>query len=699
MQKYMNAYLGPTGLAIRKAVVTVTKADGTPAVIYSGNGVTPIESLLTGDDGEFAFYAENGRYNITLKKRGLRDESVTDVQIFDPADDPGVREETLAAATGSSLMGFKQAGTGAAARTVQDKLRESVTPQDFGAIGDGVADDTAAMQKAINTGCARIPTGTYLHTGLTFPPNASIIGEGSSRSVLTLAPGANKDVLCAENAYTLFGSNLSSGTNGFHISGITLDGNRANQAPADANLCNGLAYYGCDYILNDVLIRNVKGHGIRSEWYQYGEGVGGMESTMIDVTVDTVGRHGWWFKGPHDHYAQCLIVIDASQESDNTYCGVYTEGYSNGRFINAHTWHRSGATNRVKFGFSSGGSNELISPHLEGGRAQLEHRGNGDRVVAPNIYAHYGSAGTAMVVFAGNENIHSGSRYVATTGADCYALEFKASASGNRIEGYFGNFNIRSPFLFTADGGFNTIRGQGYCAAGGATAFGGTMANSTSVDYIQGGTSISTSSNAPPGFSRSISIGGVAALLIDSSLRWLKKATSAVLFGTTTPSVQLHGLNNDDPSLGLANWANDVTQPILRSLKSRGGAVGVHGLVQNNDVVLNIDGFASEGAQYGRVARIKYEVDGVAAAGSLPGRITFSTALAGFVGDAERMRIDNAGNLGLGGASFGGGARVFFLANATAPTSNPAGGGIFYVESGALKYRGTSGTTTTIAPA
>jgi hypothetical protein len=36
---------------------------------------------------------------------------------------------------------------------------------------------------------------------------------------------------------------------------------------------------------------------------------------------------------------------------------------------------------------------------------------------------------------------------------------------------------------------------------------------------------------------------------------------------------------------------------------------------------------------------------------------------------------------------------------ATVPTSNPVGGGILYVESGALKYRGSSGTITVIAPA
>lgn len=50
--------------------------------------------------------------------------------------------------------------------------------------------------------------------------------------------------------------------------------------------------------------------------------------------------------------------------------------------------------------------------------------------------------------------------------------------------------------------------------------------------------------------------------------------------------------------------------------------------------------------------------------------------------------------------SFGSGAKVMFIPNATTvPTTNPTGGGILYVEAGALKYRGSSGTVTTIAAA
>jgi hypothetical protein len=56
--------------------------------------------------------------------------------------------------------------------------------------------------------------------------------------------------------------------------------------------------------------------------------------------------------------------------------------------------------------------------------------------------------------------------------------------------------------------------------------------------------------------------------------------------------------------------------------------------------------------------------------------------------------------LGSGTLSVGGGSAVIGIANAsTIPTSNPTAGGILYVEAGALKYRGSSGTITTLGAA
>ena len=64
------------------------------------------------------------------------------------------------------------------------------------------------------------------------------------------------------------------------------------------------------------------------------------------------------------------------------------------------------------------------------------------------------------------------------------------------------------------------------------------------------------------------------------------------------------------------------------------------------------------------------------------------------------VRINSGGSIGLNTNDFGGGVNVMAIGNAgTVPNANPTGGGVLYVEAGALKYRGSSGTITTIANA
>lgn len=66
-------------------------------------------------------------------------------------------------AAGSSLVGFVQAGTDAVVRTLQDKNRESVSPEDFGAKCNGLVDDGIGWQKAINS----FPQGSSIAIRLT----------------------------------------------------------------------------------------------------------------------------------------------------------------------------------------------------------------------------------------------------------------------------------------------------------------------------------------------------------------------------------------------------------------------------------------------------------------------------------------------------------------------------------------------------
>lgn len=73
----------------------------------------------------------------------------------------GATREELAAPSGSSLIGFLQDGIGAVVRWILDKLRESVSPEDFGAVGDGIVNDSAAYQRAV-THCVKKKRKLYL---------------------------------------------------------------------------------------------------------------------------------------------------------------------------------------------------------------------------------------------------------------------------------------------------------------------------------------------------------------------------------------------------------------------------------------------------------------------------------------------------------------------------------------------------------
>jgi hypothetical protein len=77
----------------------------------------------------------------------------------------------LTRATGKQIT-LKSEGTGSVVRNLQDKINETVSVKDFGAVGDGVTDDTAAIQAAADAAHTNdvinftlyFPAGTYRTT-------------------------------------------------------------------------------------------------------------------------------------------------------------------------------------------------------------------------------------------------------------------------------------------------------------------------------------------------------------------------------------------------------------------------------------------------------------------------------------------------------------------------------------------------------
>jgi hypothetical protein len=96
------------------------------------------------------------------------------------ADEVNANFGAFTAPSGSGEVGFLQSGSGAVARTAQAKMRDVASVKDFGAVGDGVADDTAAFSAAAAAASTvRVPAGVYR---LNSSPTAAtyLVDEGAS---------------------------------------------------------------------------------------------------------------------------------------------------------------------------------------------------------------------------------------------------------------------------------------------------------------------------------------------------------------------------------------------------------------------------------------------------------------------------------------------------------------------------------------
>jgi hypothetical protein len=164
----------------------------------------------------------------------------------------------------------------------------------------------------------------------------------------------------------------------------------------------------------------------------------------------------------------------------------------------------------------------------------------------------------------------------------------------------------------------------------------------------------------------------------------------------TTPTVPLEIATTASP---MSIFTAGATSSAFRFRRAN-TSIASPSVVANGDVLSRLDFLGYDGSSYQSAAAILVAVDGTPGANDMPGRLQFYTVADGSTTITERLRIDSAGNLRTGSMALATSSeKTIHIADGTAPTANPSGGGVLYVESGALKYRGSSGTVTTIANA
>jgi hypothetical protein len=219
MQLFTDNIQDQYGNAVDGASVLISvSVDGSPgaaATIYADNGVTPkANPLTTNTKGEFSFYAAGGTYIPTVTISGGSPVVSPAITLFDPDD--------LSASSGSSLVGFIQAGTGAVARTMQEKAREIVSVTDFKNddetwVDPGEPDNTTGFATAKAAIIARgggalfIPVGSFtgsITCGAT-DDNFAIIGEDWNTTVIEAKDNATATLSVASGCHYVTVENLS----------------------------------------------------------------------------------------------------------------------------------------------------------------------------------------------------------------------------------------------------------------------------------------------------------------------------------------------------------------------------------------------------------------------------------------------------------------------------------------------------------
>jgi len=300
MQHYIDVVQDRAGNVIGGAIVLITdNSTGLPVTVYSDAGGSIVLPTVTTDtNGTFSFYVGNGRYNFLVTKNGATLKVVNDIDIpgdyvspmsledaqaginpttqtisasilnaasqygaFTPTggisatsiknalaelDTEKTSIASLAASTGSTLVGTTNGSAGSVTRTVASKLNDTVSVKDFGAVGDGTTDDTVAIQAAINYATNLLgttiyfPAGTYIITSeLTATGSVILKGAGSSFVAVAGFPTSIGTLLKYNGTAGATMLSLTTSNSGCGVEDISFNG---NSLAAKGILLTGVVY-------------------------------------------------------------------------------------------------------------------------------------------------------------------------------------------------------------------------------------------------------------------------------------------------------------------------------------------------------------------------------------------------------------------------------------------------------------------------
>ncbi|WP_083394480.1 glycosyl hydrolase family 28-related protein [Planococcus donghaensis] len=200
-------------------------------------------------------------------------------------------------------------------RKLESTILDRVVVTDYGAMGDGLTDNTAAFYRAFGKGAieVKVPAGVYLVKGLRIPSWTRLVGAGKGKTIIKLHPDAPRRTRLLTNR------NYIKGNRNISVEQLTLDWNverlgNIEKTSTGNNYSSCLTYSNLTYgwVKNvEALNPGLHCFDITSPFYNYaGDGLRGKSGSQF-VWLDGVNGSGFGDDGVTTHHSDYIFVSNS----------------------------------------------------------------------------------------------------------------------------------------------------------------------------------------------------------------------------------------------------------------------------------------------------------------------------------------------------------------------------------------------------